>query len=452
MKKSKRALSLLLIATLTFGGMSLVGCNETVEIPTKDITAEVNEVFDLSTLSSEPYTEFKITKDGKQCAVTNTVFRFSEKGEYLISVGNTGRWRVSVVDTTAPVAHVIGDYSHITEGSVVDLTDIRIMDNADDTVSDYSFQVLRGEEEVEVKEGKFTAMTRGDYTLTVTAKDKAGNVGKTEKKFSVLPAAPVKANGKSDQFVEEGTEIVLGEHGIENYLTVAPLKAEVSTFTYDKVLKNGVEQKDVNKFIVGENEIWEVFVTYADDDGCESKAYMQFVDSALKGHFISLNDGDWDIVYANANELFLSPQGGSWQNGYIDLWDISKYELVRDDYGKTSVRAWYRAGFQFIVKPVDGKLPKMIASMRIGGETETDDTLCSLTITSANKVVWKGDGVYNAENVKTGIRDEFTQIYAPELKYGRSDGVDCSVFGDTAVWEANKESLYLEIDKIILWK
>ena len=457
MRKSKMTISVLLVITLLFGCMSFAGCNDTLEAPAKDVTAEVNEVFDLSQLSSEPYTEFTITKGDTAYAVTNTVFRFPETGVYNVRVGDTGRWRVSVVDTTAPVAHILGDYSHITEGSVVDLSDIRMMDNADDAVADYTFKVLRGEEEIAVENKKFTAMTRGEYTLTVTAKDSTGNEGKTEKKFTVYPAAPVKANGKTDQFVEKGTEIVLGEHGIENYLTAAPLKAEVSTFTYDKVLCNGVEQKNavggtLSSFTVDENDIWEVFVTYADDDGCESKAYMQFADSALAGHFISLNDGAWDIVYANANELFLSPQGGSWQNGYIDLWDISKYELVRDDYGKTSVRAWYRDGFQFIVRPVEGKLPKMIASIRIGGTANVGDTLCSLAITSANTMIWKEDGVYNAENVRTGNRDEFTQIYAPALEYGRSDGVDCNVFGDTAVWVANKDKLYLEIDKVILWK
>ena len=179
---------------------------------------------------------------------------------------------------------------------------------------------------------------------------------------------------------------------------------------------------------------------------------MQFADSALSGHFISLNDRAWDVVYANANQLFLSPAGGSWQNGYIDLYNISKYEIMRDEYGKTSVRAWYRSGFEFTVHPVAGKLPKMIASLRIGGEIENNVTLCSIQITSAPKVTWKTDGVYNEQNTKTGSRDEFTQIYASELKYGRVDGVDNNLFGDRTVWESNTETLYLEIDKIILWE
>ena len=460
MRKRKVWISALLIVALAFGCMSVVGCgdaeNKQSEAQAKDVTAEVNEEFDLYTLSTEPYTEFEIAKGGKKYPVTSSVFRFPETGVYSVRVGDTGRWRITVVDTTAPVAHILGDYSRIVEGSVIDLSDIRIKDNGDDSVTDYSFKVVCGEEEIEIADNKFAAMTRGEYTLTVTAKDGTGNDGTTEKKFTVYPAEPIKANGKTDQFVAAGTKIELGEHGIENYLTVAPLKAEHSTFTYDKVLKNGVVQQSTGgapaSFIVEENDIWEVFVTYKDDDGCESKSYMQFADSALSGHFISLNDRAWDVVYANANQLFLSPAGGSWQNGYIDLYNISKYEIMRDEYGKTSVRAWYRSGFEFTVHPVAGKLPKMIASLRIGGEIENDATLCSIRITSAPKVTWKTDGVYNEQNTKTGSRDEFTQIYASELKYGRVDGVDSNLFGDRTVWESNTETLYLEIDKIILWE
>lgn len=452
MRKTKFGISMLLSVIFVFGCISLVGCGEKTVVPEKDVTAEVNEEFDLYTLSTEPYTEFEIAKGDKKYFVTSSVFRFPETGVYSVRVGDTGRWRVTVADTTAPVAHIIGDYSHIAEGSVIDLSDIRIKDNGDDSVTDYSFKVMCGEDEIEVDDNKFTAMTRGDYTLTVTAKDSVGNEGTTEKKFTVYPAEPIKANGKTDQFVAAGTQIELAEHGIENYLTVASLKAESSTFTYDKVLKNGVAQQNVTTFTVDENDIWEVFVTYHDDDGCESKTYIQFADSALSGHFISLNDSLWDVVYANANQLFLSPAGGSWQNGYIDLYNISKYEVMRDEYGKTSVRAWYRSGFEFTVHPVAGKLSKMIASVRVGGDIDSDATLCSLQITSAPKVTWKTDGVYNEQNTKTGNRDAFTQIYAPELKYGRSDGVDNNIFGDRTVWESNTETLYLEIDKIILWE
>lgn len=451
MKKTKLRISMLLSVIFVFGSIGLVGCGGKPVVSEKDVTAEVNEVFDLYTLSTEPLTEFEITKDGKEYTA-RPEFRFPETGVYSVRVGDTGRWRVTVVDTTAPVAHILGDYTHIAEGMEIDLSDVRIKDNGDDSITDYSFKVMNEENEVTVKDNKFTAMTRGEYTLTVTAKDSAGNEGTTEKKFTVYPAEPIKANGKTDQFVAVGTQIDLGEHGIENYLTVAPLKAESSTFTYDKVFKNGVAQQNVTTFTVKENDIWEVFVTYKDDDGCESKTYIQFADRALSGHFISLNDGAWDVVYANANELFLSPAGGSWQNGYIDLYNISKYEIMRDEYGKTSVRAWYRAGFEFIVHPVAGKLSKMIASMRIGGEAENDATLCSLQITSADKVTWKTDGVYNEQNVKTGNRDAFTQIYAPKLEYGRIDGVDSNSFSDRTVWEANTETLYLEIDKIILWE
>ena len=233
--------------------------------------------------------------------------------------------------------------------------------------------------------------------------------------------APVftKKDGKTDRFVVAGTQISLGNTGVGEYLSVADDSNSV-TLTYDKVLKNGVEQQNVETFTVNKNDVWEVFVTAKDAANNEQKSYMQFVDSGLKDGFVSLNDGEWIVVYANNNQLFLSPKGGNWSNGVIDLFNVSAQEVVTDAYGKTSVRATYCSNYEMNVHPVSGSLPQVRVSMKVVADTQGD--VCGLSFAGMPNPMWKVDGVYDGSGNKLGEKSEFFEFYGAGLT-NRGDGL-----------------------------
>ena len=245
-----------------------------------------------------------------------------------------------------------------------------------------------------------------------------------------------KKDGKTDQFVAVGTQITLGDSGLGDYLTVTD-DSNSFTLTYDKVLKNGIAQTGTMQFTVNKNDVWEVFVTAKDGANNEQKSYMQFVDEGLKSGFVSFNDCEWDLVYANNNQLFFSPKGGTWANGVADMYNVSAQELVTDEYGKKYVRFTYCANYEFSVHPVGGSLPQVRLSIRLQNEA-------SLSFANMPNPSWKADGLYDVAGNKLGEKGDFFEFFASGLT-DRGDGLCTARFTPAS----GVTSLTAEIDRFI---
>ena len=75
--------------------------------------------------------------------------------------------------------HIIGNYLHIQEDSELAEPRVVVIDNCDGAIENYELTVTHDGADVPVKDGKFTVPTAGDYTLTVSAQDKAGTLCNT---------------------------------------------------------------------------------------------------------------------------------------------------------------------------------------------------------------------------------------------------------------------------------
>ena len=184
-KIGKKTVAIVMALSMAF---SLVACGERSPKPV-EITAEVNVPFALSELvEGVSWREFSVKKGDTALSLTSGDVCFPDVGKYTVTrYGTNDVWNVTVLDTTAPVVHIIGNYLHIQEDSELAEPRVVVIDNCDGAIENYELTVTHDGADIPVKDGKFTVPTAGDYTLTVSAQDKAGNRGVGTQEFTIDP-------------------------------------------------------------------------------------------------------------------------------------------------------------------------------------------------------------------------------------------------------------------------
>ena len=192
----------------------VVGADDGVNTANQTITlgvSDIDEIAPVITLNGDElvnveqgssYVEAGATADGGETVTTSGTVDESTIGEYTItysatdSAGNTGTATrtVNVVDTTAPVITIIGDNpvtveqgsSYVEAGAIAD-----------------------GGETVTTS-GTVDESTIGEYTITYSATDSAGNTGTATRTVNVvdITAPVITIIGDNPVTVEQGSSYV----------------------------------------------------------------------------------------------------------------------------------------------------------------------------------------------------------------------------------------------------
>lgn len=178
MKKSAIILVLLLLFTAMFagcGGQSM------------EVTIEYGESYSVPFYSGCSYT-LKDSK-GKEVELFNHTFFAEDFDGYTLSIGGSKNLTINykVVDNTAPVIRSEYPFKFVYElNKKVELPTINVTDNASGN-SNVTYKITNDKDgtELNVENGGFIPTAYGQYTLTVSATDEKGNVGKKEVYYNV---------------------------------------------------------------------------------------------------------------------------------------------------------------------------------------------------------------------------------------------------------------------------
>lgn len=314
-----RMILTLLVLAVGISPLGLVGCggeNKPVEK-----RAEIGEPFDLYALVEDAdYADFTVTKGETEISVEGQYVVFEELGVFEIAHKKGGRWKVTVVDTTAPVVQILGNFLKYEAEDVVSLPSVKVVDNSGETITAYTIEVFFGEEKLEISEkNTFVVEQAGQYTVRASAKDSSGNEGTAKKSFMVSP--------RTERAVAAGTEITLKEDYVYYRLPEGANPADYD-YTY-AVYRDGAKEPlttDTN-FTVEANSYYEAYVTatHKTSVGETYTAYVSYVEEHTKVlTFTGLLE---DEISAGSTELICNPYG------------VVGRGIVTDEAGSTSMTA-----------------------------------------------------------------------------------------------------------------
>ena len=330
----------------------------------------VTDVSDNETAKEEIALGYEVKFGTEIVSVADGKFRAAKDGEYTVTVtatdkaGNKATETTTVTvtpDVTAPVI-TLGSAS-VSLGAGQSSYDISlnvssVTDNADDTVlpDGYAYYAEAGVTATpsltpgnKLASGTFTAAKGGDYTITVTYADLAGNVGKASFTLTVQDiAAPViesvnlgeslKVTGKEWQY-----EITVGARyrmRFKNYLTVNAADPEGSAVTTEYLItdKNGEGVNVLNSnnvagltyFIAEADNYYTVAITAKDEAGNVSDPVK------IRVNVDKVNAASFDLADVNSVE-----DGETWRNTSAsgkngsDFYTGSISDDTRNGFGKS---------------------------------------------------------------------------------------------------------------------
>ncbi len=151
------------------------------------LMVEVNTQFDLTTLEGyTDYSKLKVTYKKEAVPVESDKIVFDKLGVYKVTGGGV-RYKITVQDTTAPVVQLMGSLMKLQATDEIELPEVRVVDNYDTKIQDYTLNVYGENTEVPVENQAFYVEESGDYVIKMAAEDSSGNHGKNEKKIHVTP-------------------------------------------------------------------------------------------------------------------------------------------------------------------------------------------------------------------------------------------------------------------------
>ncbi len=315
-KIGKKAAAIALAFVMVF---ALAACGDKLPLA-KQVTAEVNAPFELSELETGAnWREFSVKKGDTEISLTSGTVFFPETGEYTVTrLGTDSVWKVTALDTTAPVVHIIGNYLRVQEDSELSEPRVVVIDNADGIIEDYELTVTQDGVPIPVSDGKFTVPTAGDYTLTVHAQDKAGNRGSATQEFTIEP--------RVERVVKAGERVTLTP---ERAKFVLPEGANPDDYDYTyEVRVNGTDTPSSEpEFVLNANDYCVANVT-ATDKSDSSKTYTAHL-TYMEEHTHMLTFTGWST--------------GDVHGGKADLWFEPYHQIERtvcsDDTGVSSYQA-----------------------------------------------------------------------------------------------------------------
>ena len=320
-KIGKKTIAIVMALSMAF---SLVACGERSPKPV-EITAEVNVPFALSELvEGVSWREFSVKKGDTALSLTSGDVCFPDVGKYTVTrYGTNDVWNITVLDTTAPVVHIIGNYLHIQEDSELAEPRVVVIDNCDGAIENYELTVTHDGADIPVKDGKFTVPTAGDYTLTVSAQDKAGNRGVGTQEFTIDPRVErVAKAGETVTLTPERAKFVLPEGA----------KLDDYEYTYE-VYNNGAETPSTDpQFVMAANGYCIVNIT-ATDKSDESKTYTAHL-TYMEEHAHMLTFTGWSTadVHGGKADLWFNPYNQIERTVYADATGISSYSVALKDW------------------------------------------------------------------------------------------------------------------------
>lgn len=264
MKKKKIIVAASMIATVVLIAAGILTWRL---LSREKLTVEVNTEFDLTTLDGyTDYSKLQITYDKEAVPVDAEKIVFDKLGVYKVTGGGV-RYEITVEDTTAPVVHLMGSLMKLQATDEVELPEVRVVDNYDENIKDYTLNVYSGETEVPVENQAFYVQDSGDYVIRMSAKDSSGNQGKNEKLIHVTPLF--------DKKVKVGEVVEIRSSWI-TYLLPEGSNLEDYDFSY-RIYRNGtLMDTEDNKFTAEGNCYYNVCIT-ADSKKNEGESYSGWI-------------------------------------------------------------------------------------------------------------------------------------------------------------------------------
>ncbi len=241
-------------------------------------TAGYGQEFDLSTLDSAPDTYAEITvKDpsGERFALSGMTFVPDQVGVWVITFGDT-TCNLTVSDVTAPVIHLVGQSTGYTEGDTVALPEVRVIDDVDGSIAEFTETLTYNGEPYTFSEEErsFTAATPGTYVYTATAVDKAGNSDSSSMNITV---------GRiMSREVEVGTQVAITQNMFADLLT------DDGDYTFAAEIRKNGEKIDGSSFTVEKSSYYEVYASFTDNADASNVKY------------------GYTVYYAEGTKIFLS--------------------------------------------------------------------------------------------------------------------------------------------------
>lgn len=307
---------------------SVAACGERSPKPT-EITTEVNVPFALSQLAEDVnWREFYVKKGDTVLTLTGGSVCFPEVGKYTVTrYGTNDVWNITVQDTTAPVVHIIGNYLRVQEDSELAEPRVVVIDNGDGEIENYELTVTHDGADIPVIDGKFTVPTAGDYMLTVSAIDKAGNRGFGTQEFTIDPRVErvVKA-GETVTLTPERAKFVLPED----------TKLDDYEYTYE-VYNNGAETPSNDpQFVMAANGYCIVNIT-AIDKSDASKTYTAHLTYREEhAHMLTFTGWSTADVHGGKSDLWFNPYNQIERTVFADATGVSSYSVALKDWEKAT--------------------------------------------------------------------------------------------------------------------
>lgn len=324
-KIGKKAAAIALAFVMMF---ALAACGDKSPLA-KQVTAEVNAPFELSELETGAnWREFSVKKGDTEISLTSGTVFFPETGEYTVTrLGTDSVWKVTALDTTAPIVHIIGNYLRVQEDSELLEPRVVVIDNADGNIADYELTVTHDGAQIPVTNGKFTVPTAGEYTLTVQAQDKAGNRGSATQNFTIEP--------RVERVVKAGETVTLTP---ERAKFVLPDGANPGDYDYTyEVRVNGTDTPSSEpEFVLNANDYCVANVT-ATDKSDSSKTYTAHL-TYMEEHTHMLTFTGWSTgdVHGGKSDLWFNPYNNIERTVHSDNTGVSSYQAALKDWENSS--------------------------------------------------------------------------------------------------------------------
>lgn len=307
---------------------SVAACGERSPKPT-EITTEVNVPFALSQLAEDVnWREFYVKKGDTVLTLTGGSVCFPEVGKYTVTrYGTNDVWNITVQDTTAPVVHIIGNYLRVQEDSELAEPRVVVIDNGDGEIENYELTVTHDGADIPVIDGKFTVPTAGDYTLTVSAIDKAGNRGFGTQEFTIDP--------RVERVVKAGETVTLTP---ERAKFVLPEGAKLDDYEYTyEVYNNGAETPSNDpQFVMAANGYCIVNIT-ATDKSDASKTYTAHLTYREEhAHMLTFTGWSTADVHGGKSDLWFNPYNQIERTVFADATGVSSYSVALKDWEKAT--------------------------------------------------------------------------------------------------------------------
>lgn len=324
-KIGKKTVAIVMALSMIF---SVAACGERSPKPT-EITTEVNVPFALSQLAEDVnWREFYVKKGDTVLTLTGGSVCFPEVGKYTVTrYGTNDVWNITVQDTTAPVVHIIGNYLRVQEDSELAEPRVVVIDNGDGEIENYELTVTHDGADIPVIDGKFTVPTAGDYMLTVSAIDKAGNRGFGTQEFTIDP--------RVERVVKAGETVTLTP---ERAKFVLPEGAKLDDYEYTyEVYNNGAETPSNDpQFVMAANGYCIVNIT-ATDKSDASKTYTAHLTYREEhAHMLTFTGWSTADVHGGKSDLWFNPYNQIERTVFADATGVSSYSVALKDWEKAT--------------------------------------------------------------------------------------------------------------------